>query len=81
MTLASLHQTLLRLLEDDDADIRIRASGIVSAGLGNARPVVLGKAVALWWDWLVQLVQSSLQHRLAWEGWLWETAMQRVETG
>ncbi|KAL7425015.1 hypothetical protein Q5752_000702 [Cryptotrichosporon argae] len=70
---AGLQRCLLRLLQDDDEDIRIGAAAIVSAQLGLARPVVQCKAVELWWAWLNELLADPAA-REAWEAWLVDRA-------
>lgn len=67
----SLHGMLLRLLQDDDDEIRRLASSVVSRGLGVHRPVVLAKAIEIWWEWLDNLLSSSPAID-GWIEWLWE---------
>ncbi|KAL1406561.1 hypothetical protein Q8F55_008267 [Vanrija albida] len=79
-TLASLHRTLVRLLEDDDHDIRREAAEIVEAGLRLRRPVVLSHAVALWWEWLGQGLGAAEAERAVWDDWLWATVADANQT-
>ncbi len=69
--LSSLHLTLLRLLQDDDVEIRLGTARIVSLGLGNSRPVVHAMALDIWWKWLDGYVQES-DGTEGWISWLWE---------
>lgn len=69
--LLPLHQTLLRLLQDDDEDIRRGASEMIAEGLGARRPVVNAKAIDMWWAWLKSyLVDPDVMDE--WVDWLWE---------
>lgn len=72
-TAASLQRSLLRLLEDDDEDIRLSAAQIVCDGLKLDAPVVQSKAVSLWWNWVST-------HGATEKEWLWSTAMDVIPT-
>lgn len=73
----SLQRTLLRLLEDDDQDIRVGASSIVRKGLGLPRPVVQVEAVKLWWMWAAK---DASREPTLWQEWLWATAIDKTFT-
>ncbi|EIW71615.1 hypothetical protein TREMEDRAFT_27287, partial [Tremella mesenterica DSM 1558] len=64
-----LHQALLRLLQDDDEDIRLASGGIVTFALGKS-PVVHCKAVSMYWDQLESTLLSVWDE--GWERWLLE---------
>jgi hypothetical protein len=50
--LGSLHRIVLRLLQDDDEEIREGAAEIVQRGLKLERGICQAKALELEWNWL-----------------------------
>jgi hypothetical protein len=49
---ARIHRLVLRLLQDDDQDIREGAAEIVVEGVGRNRRVCQAKAMDLQWEWI-----------------------------
>ncbi|WWD20217.1 hypothetical protein CI109_104693 [Kwoniella shandongensis] len=75
----TLHQALLRLVQDDDEEIRQGAASIIASGLGRKRGVVQSKAVGLWWSWVEDhLLSLSGARREAWLSWLKVLAADRT---
>ncbi len=72
--LPSLHQSLLRLLYDDDEEIRRGASTIVTRGICAGRTVVNAKAVEMWWNWFEGHLSGSVKAP-EWIEWLWELSV------
>lgn len=52
--LAASHRLILRLLQDDNEDIRVTAAEIVRKGLGRRRAVCHSKAMALEWHFIAE---------------------------
>ncbi|WVW86816.1 hypothetical protein I302_108871 [Kwoniella bestiolae CBS 10118] len=74
-----LHQTLVRLIQDDDEEIRNGACEIVSQGLGMKRGVVLSKSLSLYWEWLEHHLKSLKQEeREEWLIWIGDLAKDEV---
>ncbi|KAK8849592.1 hypothetical protein IAR55_004927 [Kwoniella newhampshirensis] len=73
-----LHQALLRLLQDDDEEIRHGAAGIVTSGLGRNRGVVQSRAVELWWEWVKGYLHKVTEPiRVEWLKWISDLAEDR----
>ncbi|KAK4688723.1 thyroid adenoma-associated protein, partial [Tremellales sp. Uapishka_1] len=69
----SLCKTLLRLLQDDDEDIREGATSIVVAGLTDkiCRSKVQTKGLVMFWAWLEQHLGGLEDHqKREWSEWL-----------
>ncbi|EAL20900.1 hypothetical protein CNBE2610 [Cryptococcus deneoformans B-3501A] len=52
----SFHQTLIRLAQDDDEEIRHGAARIIVGMLGGEKSVVQQRAVEMWYDWATRLL-------------------------
>lgn len=80
--LLKAHQSVLRLLQDDDEDIRQGAATIVVDGISesrNARPIVQVKAYEMWWAWILKRVSGSYED--SWIDWLFDLAIDRAGFG
>ena len=71
--LLRLHQTLGRLLHDDDVQIRERACDILRHGLKMGIPVCHEKAVEIWHDWLATYISRGHPgNAQQWTRWITE---------
>jgi hypothetical protein len=69
--LCVLHQTLDRLLNDDDEELRDGAADIVRKGLGISSPICRDRADELWCHWTRErLTILSEQDKERWVKWL-----------
>ena len=68
MTMVPFHQKLLRLLQDDDEEIRSGAAEIVAKGTETS-PTCQTRAMELEWQWLGETYEWGGTDRinLAWE--------------
>lgn len=83
-TMLALHQSLLRLLQDDDEDVRLLAVDIVKEGLGLRRSPTQTRAAEIWWEWVNSYLTSSSvseAEKVAWIKWLAELALYRTDLG
>lgn len=73
-----LHQTLDRLLHDDDSDLRQGACEIVRSGLRHLTPICHEKANWLWREWLAGYIRT-LDDAAArsWQQWLVDQIIDR----
>ncbi|WVO23120.1 uncharacterized protein IAS62_004465 [Cryptococcus decagattii] len=55
---SSFHQTLIRLAQDDDEEIRHGAAGIIVGMLGGEKGVVQQRAVEMWYNWATRFLSS-----------------------
>lgn len=53
---SSFHQTLIRLAQDDDEEIRHGAAGIIVGMLGGEKGVVQQRAVEMWYKWATRFL-------------------------
>jgi len=74
LELLNLHQALLRLLQDDDEEIRLLAGNMVVRGLCTARPVVHAKAVEIWWEFVEKHIIET-GRPIEWIDWLWQLCL------
>jgi hypothetical protein len=69
--LLALHQTLDRLLNDDDEQIRDGASEIVQKGLKESSPISRDRADQLWGSWVQGHIQAlGAEGAKPWIDWL-----------
>ncbi|WWC73595.1 uncharacterized protein I206_107567 [Kwoniella pini CBS 10737] len=68
---SNLHRSLLRLIQDDDEEIRFGASEIISKGLGYNRGSVQAKSIEIYWKWLEDHLKSLVTNqRSQWLNWI-----------
>ncbi|WWC92899.1 uncharacterized protein L201_007861 [Kwoniella dendrophila CBS 6074] len=73
-----LHQTLVRLVQDDDEEIRVEASDIIRRGLNRKRGVVQSKSLEIYWQWLGQYLESlSDAEREKWLIWITDLSLDK----
>ncbi|WWC65932.1 uncharacterized protein I303_108554 [Kwoniella dejecticola CBS 10117] len=53
-----LHKSTLRLMQDDDEEIRAGTSDIIVKGLGHQRGLVHAKTLGMYWDWLEGYIRT-----------------------
>ncbi|WVQ66397.1 uncharacterized protein L199_004577 [Kwoniella botswanensis] len=66
-----LHRALLRLVQDDDEEIRNGVCDILSTGLKLRMGVILSKSLEIYWTWLEEYLKSqNIDQKQKWLGWL-----------
>ncbi|WVQ79286.1 hypothetical protein IAT38_001382 [Cryptococcus sp. DSM 104549] len=76
----ALHRALVRLLQDDDEEIRQGAGAIVVDALGGGREVVQQKALEMWYGWATGYLRGldkDGEEMREWLVWLRELAEDR----
>lgn len=67
----SIHTAILRLLQDDDEEIRLVAAEIVSQTSGEDTSLSVERAHSRWWDWAERYIPSDTpESRHRWSAWL-----------
>ncbi|WVF68582.1 hypothetical protein IAT40_003351 [Kwoniella sp. CBS 6097] len=75
-----LIRSLIRLVQDDDEEIRLGACEIISNGLGKKRVYVQAKSLALVWAFLEKYLGGSKEGKEQWFGWIEELARDQAGT-
>ncbi|ORX37814.1 putative death-receptor fusion protein-domain-containing protein [Kockovaella imperatae] len=57
--LLTFHRVLVRLLQDDDYEIRSMTQGIICNGLNLTTPVCLTRAISVEWAWIAEVVAGD----------------------